>query len=301
MNCQKFEFQMESFLAKRLPSTSMRECLAHLESCAACGELLDLMQREFIRPDPAQSEELVQAVLGKTIGKSCSQAHELLPDHVDGVLPGVQRALLERHLEHCSSCQKIHAILIEFKEDLPNLAEMDPGRGFSWRVMQATRQADRLTPHESFWSNQIWHRLLYRPRVAWEVAYTITLLLFAFSRLLIFFTGWPSLESISSLQAKPAQVWISTASGVKRDLVKCSMSLAVKQDRWISVSGESRNQFSKTMIFMACKSEQCWKSASNAVLQMQNTIRNGFANQIDDIWPKGGPESRRLSPKKETH
>ncbi len=299
MNCQKFEFQLESFLAKRLPPTSMRECMAHLESCAACVELLDLMQREFIRTEPAQSEELVQAVLGKTIGKSCNQAHELLPDHVDGVLSGAQRALIEQHLARCSSCQQIYLTLTELKKELPNLAEMDPGRGFSWRVMQATRQLDRVTPHGRFWSNQMWQRLLYRPRLAWEAAYTLTLLLFALSRLLTFIPDWPSSESISSLQAKPAQVWESTASSVKKDLVKCRTSLAVNQDRWTIASSESKNEFLKAMNFVANKTGQYWKSVSITVFMMQNSIWNGITGRVEDIWLKGTPETQRVSPKKE--
>lgn len=299
MNCQKFESHLESFLSGRLPSTSMQECRTHLESCAACSELLDLMENQFIRDEAPHAEELVQAVLGKTTGKSCNQAHEWLPDHVDGLLPGARRALLEQHLEHCPRCQQIHQTLRELKEQLPRLAEMDPGRSFPWRVMQATRQLDHLTPRERFRFNQIWHRLVYRPRLAWEAAYALTLLLVALSRVLTFIAGWPSVESISSLQVKSAQVWKSTASSVKENWAHCSFSLAAKQDRWISASSESKNEFWKKMTSMVHQIRQYWKSTSIAVIQMQNSIWNGIAGQINDIWPKGGLESQRLSPKKE--
>ncbi len=299
MKCQKFESQLELFLAEKLPSVSMHDCRAHLESCYDCRDLVDLARKEIIWTEPGQGEKLVQSVLGRTIDKSCSQAHELLPDHVDGILTGRQRLLLEQHLEHCASCQQILQTLMALKKELPSLAEMDPGRNFSWRVMQATRQLDRLTPHGRFWFKQAWHRLLYRPRLAWEAAYALTLLLVALSRVLTFLPGWPSVESISSLQAKPAQVWKSTASSVKEDWAKCSLSLAAKQDRWMKASSGSKNEFSNTMTFMAHKTKQYWQSASTAAFQLQNSIWNGIAGQLDDIWLKGRPQSQNFSPKKE--
>ena len=60
--------------------------------------------------------------------------------------------------------------------ELRDLAEMDPGPGFTGRVLRRTSQrpaVDRWRAH----SAAAWRALVSRPRFAWEAAYVVTLVL----------------------------------------------------------------------------------------------------------------------------
>jgi hypothetical protein len=57
--------------------------------------------------------------------------------------------------------------------DLPLLAEMDPGPGFTERVLMATSQKPAPEGWRARWAG-VWSALVRRPRFAWEAAYIAT-------------------------------------------------------------------------------------------------------------------------------
>lgn len=286
MNCRKFESQMELFLAEKLPPASLQECRAHLESCPACRELLDLAEREPIQTASAETEEFVQAVLEKTSGKSCRRSHELLPDYVDGALPTALSELIEQHLKNCHSCRQIHQTLKDLMEELPALSQIDPGRSFTWECMHAYKQAQNRRPQSWIMPGRIWGRLLARPRFAWESAYVLTLLLFVFLKLGAFIPGFPQAEVMSALQTKSAQFGISITDTIKKNINEWGLSLTDRQDRWAKSSSKRKEEFFSTIASVTDKSMQYSRSTSNAVIQFPHSIWNGIVNQVEKAFPK---------------
>ena len=288
MDCRKFELQLESFLADKLPQASRQECRIHLESCASCRELLELAAQEPIQIGPARTEEFVQAILEKTSGRSCGQAHELLPDCVDGVLAAASGELIGQHLENCRSCQQIHQTLKDLKEVLPGLAQMDPGSSFTSECMDSLRRLQNQPAPSKVWSGRIWSRLLSRPRMAWESAYVLTLLFFVLIKLFAFIPGLSQIEAISALHSKSIRVSVSTAGNIKEHLSEWSMSLTDRQDRWETASSKSKEEIFSTIKLMSDKTRQYSRSTSNAVIRLPRSIWNEIGNQVEKILPKDG-------------
>jgi len=61
--------------------------------------------------------------------------------------------------------------------ELRDLAEMDPGPGFTERVLLHTSRRPAAERWRAPWAAQRWRALVRRPRFAWEVAYAVTLCL----------------------------------------------------------------------------------------------------------------------------
>jgi len=286
MNCRKFESQMELFLAERLPHASMQVCRTHLGSCPDCRDLLDLATRKPIQIEPAETEELVQAVLEKTSGKSCGHSHELLPDYVDGALSTASSELLEQHLENCHSCRQMHQILKELKEELPGLAQIDPGSSFTWECMNYFRQVQNQRPQSWIRPGRIWGRLLARPRLAWESAYVLTFLFFVLLKLGTFFPGLSQVEAISTLQTKSAQIGVSITDTIKKNINEWGLSLTDRQDRWAKASSKRKEEFFSTIALVTDKTKEYSRSTSNAVIKLPNSIWNAIGSKVGKILPK---------------
>ncbi len=286
MNCRKFESKMELFLTEKLPPPSMQECRMHLESCFACRELVHLAARKPIQFEPAKTEEFVQAVLEKTSGKSCRHSHELLPDYSDGALSTASGKLIEQHLENCHTCQQIHQTLKDLKEELPGLAQMDPGSSFTWECMHAFRQEQNQRPQSWIKPGRIWSRLLARPRLAWESAYVLTLLLFVFLKLGTFFPGLSQVEAISTLHTKSTQIGVSIADIIKKNMNGWGLFLTNRQDRWAKSSSKRKEELFSTIAQVTDRTKTYTRSTSNAVIQFPHSIWNGIIGQVEKVFPK---------------
>jgi hypothetical protein len=286
MDCRKFESRLERFLTERLPPASMQECRAHLKSCSACRKLMDLAKRKPVQIEPVRVEEFVQAVLEKTSGKSCSRAHELLPDYVDGALAAASRELIGQHLENCHSCQQICQALEELKEVLPGLAQMDPGSSFTGECMDSFRRLQNQPAQLWIWPGRIWGRLLARPRLAWESAYILTLLLFVVLKLGTFIPGSSPAAAISTLQTKSAQIGVSIADTFKKNINEWSLAVADRQYRWAKSSSKRKEEVFSTIVLVKDKTRQYSRSTSNAVIRLPHSIWNGIVGNAEKILPK---------------
>lgn len=135
-------------------------------------------------PDFGRNEDFVRRVLGSTSGSPCRRAEEQLPDLIDGRLQGMDRQLVQAHLEHCEGCRELAVALSWATPLLPDMAEVDPGPEFTAGVLARTTQkplaararqaaADRLPDRLRRW----WQTQVMRPGFAAEFAYAATLIL----------------------------------------------------------------------------------------------------------------------------
>ena len=128
-----------------------------------------------IEPDAGFARD----VLARTSGPACPRARLLVGGAPDAPMPPLDRALLAAHLERCEACRTLAETLPAVVAVLPSLAEADPGPGFTARVLAATVRASGR-PLPTRWRDRWldwWKRLALRPRIAWEGAYALTLVL----------------------------------------------------------------------------------------------------------------------------
>ena len=57
---------------------------------------------------------------------------------MDGDLEGMDRELVQAHLEHCDPCRSVAVTLGWLEPLLPGMAEIDPGPAFTARVLAQT-------------------------------------------------------------------------------------------------------------------------------------------------------------------
>lgn len=290
MNCRKFESKLEQFLTETLSPVSMQECRAHLESCSSCRELYFWAAKESVVVEPSLEEDLIQSVLKKTSGGSCGQAHELLPDFVDNELSPVQRELVDRHLEKCSSCQQICKTMEELAEELPCLAEIDPGKSFTAECLLTFQSFEnRFRPQKPMF-NLIWSRLLARPRFAWEAAYVLTLAFFIIFKTLAFIPGQSPAESNNNLQVIPAQAYVSVAGAIEEQYGKLRVSVNTSQTRWLEASLKGKTELFSAISWVSDKTGQYWRSASVVAVDLPRSIWNGVVSTFEGIFQKTGPK-----------
>jgi len=61
----------------------------------------------------------------------CSAAKQKISDYIDNELNSTEKQILEKHLEECPECQKLHEDFIKIKADAKGLAEFSPS-GQTW-------------------------------------------------------------------------------------------------------------------------------------------------------------------------
>lgn len=193
MICRDFERRLEPWLDGALPAGERAACDRHLAQCPRCRELMALAGGL----DPGvwevseQPPDLAPEILSRTSGAACARVREWLVPLVDpsedGPLPEAEHALVELHLETCADCRALRSELEVLREDLPRLAEIDPGPGFVEGVLARTSHGRAGSPGRlvGWWRRlraatvpgPLLPRLVRRPRFAWEAAYVAVLLL----------------------------------------------------------------------------------------------------------------------------
>ena len=178
MNCAGLEGRLQKLQDDSLAPEEERAVREHLSSCASCRELVQLFSGSLNLPSFRLPAGLAESILERTSGRACGRVREHLCDFVDGRLESSYGDLLSVHVENCPDCSALAAGLTELRETLPRMAEINPGMGFTRRVLLATSRRlpeSRFKPWMRLW--QSWVRLLQRPRFSWEAAYLGTILL----------------------------------------------------------------------------------------------------------------------------
>ena len=176
MGCREFEDRLEAYLAGTLVPRERRVVEEHLAECLVCRELNSLARTSLDEPS-ADSPDLTQAVLARTSGSTCDRAEEQLCAWVDGTLEQIDGELVRLHAARCDACSALAGALTRMAEELPELAELDPGPGFASAVLSSTVSLDRRVFRHLDRLADAWRGLLERPRIAWEGAYLGTFLL----------------------------------------------------------------------------------------------------------------------------
>ena len=236
MNCR----QLERLLDQTTPLDA--ESRAHLESCAACRELEEMVRASLAvsQDAPPPGVDLTREVMARTGGPACETAAERLIGLADGDLRGIERDLVVSHLQGCAPCADLAGALGWMSLELPALAAIDPGEEFTAAVMRATLQAPavaaiplRVSMRMTLWWTRCWTSLWDRPRFPWEAAYAGAMVLW-----LLFGAGFApfrdaparALELARSDTVQPAslgrQVWQATGGRVPEELKDASASLA---------------------------------------------------------------------------
>jgi hypothetical protein len=166
--------------------------------------------------------------------------------------------------------------------ELPELAEMDPGPGFTERVLLHTSQR----PAAERWRAQgvaSWRALVGRPRFAWEVAYAVTLCLVLAAGSPLSAWEWGS-QRINAIAQQPLG---KAATSLRQDLETWRAILAADApagDATAATAGQPPSDSQSAF-------EAAWQSASS-------WVRSQFAQVIDvfiDLWRRAatwmsGPE-----------
>jgi hypothetical protein len=136
--------------------------------------------------DRRRDEGFVRDVLARTSGPACDRACGQLPDLVDGLLTGLDRDLVQGHLEHCAGCRQVAVVLGWLTPALPAMAAIDPGPAFTAAVLARTsdrrQQAAALAEPGGAAGlmdrlGRWWETQILRPGFPAQVAYVATIVL----------------------------------------------------------------------------------------------------------------------------
>lgn len=132
------------------------------------------------------AESFVGDVLGRTSGSACERASARLGDLMADRLTGLDRQLVQAHLEHCPRCRELAVTEGWLAALLPRMAEVEPGPEFLATVLQRTTAVGRTAvgvaapTGPAGWMDRLgrwWERQIVRPQFAVQAAYVATVLL----------------------------------------------------------------------------------------------------------------------------
>ena len=214
-------------------------------------------------------EDFVRNVLERTSGSPCERARTLLPDLMERSLQGLDRQLVQAHLEHCPDCRGLAVTLGWLSPLLPDMAVLDPGPDFTAAVIARTTGV--LSPAEKMVRaggtigpaammdrlGRWWQEEILRPQFALQFAYVATVILVLLTALPISpFRGAPE-KALQVVQARPGSIpvlastlqWVDGQSeavtgGIHRLVRSRFEALTFDLDRRGNRSSEARGQLS---------------------------------------------------------
>ncbi|MFB3909516.1 MAG: zf-HC2 domain-containing protein [Candidatus Eisenbacteria bacterium] len=133
------------------------------------------------RLSSADADALAGAILARTSGPVCPSVEARLLERADGVLGPLDAQIVAEHLARCAACAAIAEALDVLREELPQMAEADPGPWFTEQVLARTVRAGASARRRPAWILSLGDHgasLLRRPRIALEAAYVGAALLF---------------------------------------------------------------------------------------------------------------------------
>jgi hypothetical protein len=213
IDCAAFEAILDRLLAGSLAPDEERAAEDHAAACERCAELLSIARGEPRTFEEAADEDLTNGILETTSGSPCARAESLLCDWVDGMLADGERELLALHLDHCAGCAELSASLMTLRVDLPAMAEIEPDPCFVRDVLDATsRRRPGGVAEPALAAARLidsWgRRLLSRPRLALELAYSGAMVIFLL-------WGTPVSPLRGTAEKALAMVSVSPAEGVR--------------------------------------------------------------------------------------
>jgi hypothetical protein len=215
MNCARFARILADYHEGKVAPDEEAMAKVHLEKCPSCRKLQEVAYGGVDILPAEMREGLTLSILEKTSGgPACPRVESSLWEYVLGQQAPGESQLIALHLNHCTRCSSIAAAIESIQEELPALAEIDPGESFTHEVVRVTSGPHPYRPDLLVRFGAWWNRMVQRPRFALESAYVCTmLLLFVFSPLLPF--RHLALQTIPSKAIDPsakcvATVWADT-------------------------------------------------------------------------------------------
>ncbi len=140
-------------------------------------------RHDFENPD---AERFVGDVLSRTTGAACGRATAQLADLMSDRLSGLDRQLVQAHLEHCAGCRNLAVTMGWLTPLLPQMAEFEPGPDFMAGVLARTSQVGHVARPDAPLGGAAglmdrvgrwWSRRILRPQFALQAAYAATVVL----------------------------------------------------------------------------------------------------------------------------
>ncbi len=283
MDCAGFENRFRRFLEGSLTPDERQAAEAHLSACAACRRLAATGSGGLDGILPPAPGELTRSILERTSGPACPRAREHLCDFVDGTLETGYAEILAIHLAGCAECSALSESLAELKQTLPLLSEIDPGLGFTSRVLQATagRPVEpSLSPLERL--RRWWVRLIQRPRFSWEAAYLGTIVLVTLAGNPLTTVDQLAVQVRESLQARTS---VSLPSLALPGSLVSSETGALKFTREITGALALRQQeFSGSGARALERGAEWFRASLPADLEAVRTLRPRVAAALRQAW-----------------
>lgn len=141
------------------------------------------------RRDRFDAADLTGNILDRTSGRACGRAEDLLGARWDAALDPLDAKLLASHLTDCAPCRELALVLDRLESALPALAEREPGRDFTTRVLRRTSGAPRRLTASAWISRRVeqavqrargmWNRPRFALEAAWTAAAIMALLVWS--------------------------------------------------------------------------------------------------------------------------
>ncbi len=177
MNCAAFARVLADFLEGNLSPNDRSTVEAHVRRCDSCRKLLEVVEGRVGLLPLESAGELANSIIGRTSGSACPRVVDCLGDFVDGELDQISSQLVGHHLEFCNACRSLADELMALKDELPEFAEIEPGRQFTSAVIGATSARHPFRPRLQTRFMAWFNRMAQRPRFSLEAAYLGTLAL----------------------------------------------------------------------------------------------------------------------------
>ena len=271
MDCRTFEDRLDAFVAGSLQPETMAAVTEHLHACPRCRTLVSIIRGEKDARFHELPNDLLPSILRRTAGPPCPQAEERLCDAIDGSLSIEDGDLLASHLNHCTDCSRLASVLAECQDMLPEMALLEPDAGFVDDVLCVT--ARRIKPYSAITNfHQLsgwWHRLVRRPRFAFEVAYLgslVFLLALGSSKISSQLSPW-AIDLPGIWQQSADRIFQETADTLadRRDAARKSLSvLLAKGQNLLEAAADIPDQTvtsfrqKAVMLFQEIKSDSVW-------------------------------------------
>jgi hypothetical protein len=172
-----------------------------------------------------RDEDFVRNVLDRTSGSPCERAAGMIPDLVDHTLEGLDRQLVQAHLEHCPGCRALAVTLGWLNPLLPSMAVLDPGPDFTAAVLARTTGAATAAEKAVRGGATIgpaglmdrlgrwWQQQILKPQFAMQFAYVATVVLVLLTALPVSpLRGTPE-KALQVMQAGPGAIPFLATTG----------------------------------------------------------------------------------------
>jgi hypothetical protein len=254
MDCSRFAEALADFQEGTLSPGEQSAAQVHLADCSVCRRLLEIAIGNVDILPQDRHDELTHSILDRTSGPVCARVEASLWDFIEGELSTEDSHLISLHLENCAECRSVAEELVLVQQELPAMAEIDPGDSFTREVISATSRLRSYRAALNAGFRAWWDRMIQRPRFALEAAYAGALFF-----LLIFSIPSLSLQSISfdkissTTVGPPATFIASTWAGATACVSDTGSEFASAV-----IAGKQDASESLTQLMKGCKS----KSAS---------------------------------------